>query len=484
MASSSLSPSQRRFLQAVQQAAFANPFSPERRLLIERMAGSARDNPDVQLAKVNDQVDAVLEKIRRQRIPPQPASDRNLLQTAGLFSLYHRYVERFNRYIEAQWRSPQTLLSLPFADALLADLTALPLPEAIAARYVSLFFQLRRAFLFIDKRIQGHSPAIIKMRMELWNAVFTHQPVWYLSHLHDKLEDFSTLLLGETGTGKTAAAQAIGGAGWIPFDARRRTFTDNFVGLLVSVNLSQFPPDLIASELFGYRKGAFTGAIQNHDGILARTSRHGSVFLDEIGDVDPPTQVKLLKVLEERQFTPLGSHQAQRFQGRVIAATHRDIDQLRRQGLFRDDFYYRLCTHIIVVPSLRQRLQESPGELKIIIQSILLRILGEAPQDLANTVSERLSQSLPPGYAWPGNVREVEQAVRRVLLTGSYQGDRGVSQERDWLDQALEQSLSARDLICRYCLALYHKLGSYEAVARVTGLDRRTVKRHIETISR
>src|SRR5213078_1832008 len=134
------------------------------------------------------------------------------------------------------------------------------------------------------------------------------------------------------------------------------SFAESFTRTFISLNLSQFPEALIESELFGHKKGAFTGAIEAHEGVFARCSPHGAIFLDELGEVSIPTQIKLLQVLQERTFSPVGSREKLRFCGRVIAATNSELDELRRQKVFRDDFYYRLCSDILTVPSLRQRI--------------------------------------------------------------------------------------------------------------------------------
>src|SRR5262249_46053651 len=154
-------------------------------------------------------------------------------------------------------------------------------------------------------------------------------------------------------------------------------FAESFMRSFTALNLSQFPETLIESELFGHRKGAFTGAVGAHEGVLARCSPYGSIFLDEIGEVGAPVQIKLLQVLQERTFCPVGSHDAVRFRGRVIAATNRPLDALRGRGLFRDDFFYRLCSDMIHVPTLRQRLQEDPGELRTLLGYAVANLIGE-----------------------------------------------------------------------------------------------------------
>jgi transcriptional regulator with PAS, ATPase and Fis domain len=297
------------------------------------------------------------------------------------------------------------------------------------------------------------------------------------------MEDFSTLLLGETGTGKGQAAAAIGRSVFIPYLPENRRFAANFTETFIATNLSQFAENLIESELFGHRKGAFTGAIDNHQGVFERCSPHGALFLDEIGEVAIPVQIKLLQVLQERTFTPIGDREKKRFSGRVIAATNRPLTDLRRQGRFRDDFFYRLCSDVIEVPTLRRRLTESSGELEQLVRVLLQRIAGEPAAALADQVLETLRRDLPSDYAWPGNVRELEQAVRRILLTGSYKPDAPSLDAATTEDRLFEQMrhgrLSADALLSGYSAMLYERLGSYAAVAERTGLDPRTSRKYV-----
>ena len=317
-----------------------------------------------------------------------------------------------------------------------------------------------------------------RLRAQLWDNIFTHDIAWYESCLWNRMEDFSTLLLGETGTGKGAAAAAIGRSGFIPYNSNTQKFEESFTRAFVSINLSQYPESLIESELFGHRKGAFTGAIEKHDGIFARCSQHGAIFLDEIGDVSIPVQIKLLQVLQERTFSPVGSHDKIRFKGRVIAATNKSINALRRSGTFRDDFYYRLCSDLITVPPLRQRIREMPRELDALAGHLMQRICGPK---LQLPVIDVLKQSCGKNYAWPGNVRELEQAIRRIMLTGTYEGDTAADlPDEVALGQAIESgNLSAKELVEKYCCDLYETYGNYGEVARRTGLDWRTVKKNV-----
>ena len=319
-----------------------------------------------------------------------------------------------------------------------------------------------------------------QLRKRLWDNIFTHDMRWYVRGLWNRMEDFSTLLLGETGTGKGAVAAALGRSGFIPFLSAKGMFAESFTRAFVAINLSQFSETLIESELFGHRKGAFTGAVERHEGVFARCSPHGAIFLDEIGDASEPIQIKLLQVLQLRTFSPVGSHEVCRFKGRVIAATNRDLGTLRREGSFRDDFFYRLCSDQVEIPTLRLRLQESPSELEALVSHILSRLSGDAQAGTLSAVLEAIEKGVGRDYGWPGNVRELEQAVRCILLTGVYCGDANKTAAEDaWLSALERGELSAQQLSAGYCQRLFKRYGSYGEVARRTGLDWRTVKKNV-----
>jgi transcriptional regulator with PAS, ATPase and Fis domain len=216
--------------------------------------------------------------------------------------------------------------------------------------------------------------------------------------------------------------------------------------------------------------------------VFARCVPHGAIFLDEIGDVSVPVQIKLLQVLQERRFYPVGSHVAQSFRGRIIAATNRPLEELRRAGNFRDDFFYRLCSDVIEVPTLRKQLADDPDSLPGLLERLIVRIVGSEDTELAKTIHRQLQEDLPPNYSWPGNVRELEQAVRRLLLNGHYYGDPYAHADSGDNLQTLADSgtMDAQQLLSRYCRQLYDRFGTYEEVARRTRLDRRTVKKYIQ----
>ncbi len=484
MSAPKLTAADRDFFATLGDVVFGNPFTPERTALIQRLApdapGDLTSDREALARIVAPRLAPLLHEGAHRRLAD---ADRRLVEAAVFYVGYHRCVPQLDAHIEQQARQGGAPLPVPFAEESIAQLVRAGVVEERAQRLFAFFFQLRRAFYFIHHSLAGECPSMQRLRQALWNNIFTHDMRGYEAGLWSRMEDFATLLLGETGTGKGSAAAAIGHSEFIPYLPAERRFAANFTETFIAINLSQFPETLIESELFGHRKGAFTGAIDHHQGVLERCSRHGALFLDEIGEVSIPVQIKLLQVLQDRVFAPLGGHERKRFSGRVIAATNRRLDQLRRDGRFRDDFFYRLCSDVIEVPSLRQRIAESPDELRQLVRIAVVRIAGAESADLTDAVLESLERSLPGDYAWPGNVRELEQAVRRILMTGRYGGDRSPAPADD--DDALADDLragrlTADQVLTRYCALLYRRLGTYAEVAERTGLDPRTSRKYIK----
>jgi DNA-binding NtrC family response regulator len=466
----SLSAGDRAFYRRVASVAFSNPFD-------EEFEATQRALEPECSRRVRALETRGLAALRR-----YAGAERETMRVVLLYEAYARFRKPLDELVVAQIEAGETPVPVRFAREVLALLQQRGLAEEEAQRVFAIYFQIRRAHHFIAEGLVGDSACMREFRRRLWENIFTHDMRHYERCLWSRLEDFSTLLLGETGTGKGAAAAAIGRSAFIPFDARKQSFAESFTRTFVSINLSQFPETLIESELFGHRKGAFTGAVEAHEGIFARCSPHGAIFLDEIGEVSGPVQIKLLRVLQERVFSPVGSRQQVRFRGRVIAATNKPLAALRGPGAFRDDFYYRLCTDCITIPPLRQRLAEEPREFDALLGHIMARVAGEAAAELRPMVREALRELGRGHYAWPGNVRELEQAVRRILLTRRYTGEPPPSP----IDRATQLStavaggtIDADALLAGYCALLYERCGNLEEVARRTNLDRRTVKRYL-----
>jgi hypothetical protein len=471
MPAPALTSADREFFAVLADIVYGNPFSTRRAEAILRLAPGA--NP----SDLMSDPEALLRVVEPRLAPWRrdgglarlSGEERELLRPAFLYACFHFARAQLDAHIERQMLQAGAPLQFPFAEEMVANLIANGFPQEITARYVALLFQLRRASYFIYWSLGGRSESMRRLREALWNNIFTHDMRGFDAALWNHMEDFSTLLFGETGSGKGQAAAAIGRSGFIPYLAESRRFAANFTETFIAINLSQFPETLIESELFGHRKGAFTNAIDNYAGVFGRCSPHGALFLDEIGEVTIPVQIKLLQVLQERTFTPLGDREKKRFSGRVVAATNRPLAELREQGRFRDDFFYRLCSDVIEVPTLRQRLAESPAELEQLVKLLLEPIAGERATILLDRVMEALKRDLPSDYAWPGNVRELEQAVRRVLLTGCYKPAAPGSRE----------AVDPEELLSGYSAMLYERLGSYAAVAERTGLDPRTSRKYV-----
>ncbi len=482
-----LDSSDREFFEIVFQIAFCNPFSRQRLELDSKVLGhSVGRSPEGHLDEFSSLVTARVQKLEAQGradVRQYPAADRDLMRTVFLLEVYHQFCREFDQLILEQVKLGAQSAPMKFAGDALARMRRRGIGAVESTRYFAVFYQLRRAYHFIVRGLIGQSPCMQEFRRHLWNSVFTQDVRLYDRYLWNRMEDFSTLLLGETGTGKGRAAAAIGRSGFIPFDEKAGRFAESFMRSFIALNLSQFSETLIESELFGHRKGAFTGAIEAHEGVLARCSPHGSIFLDEIGDVSVPVQIKLLQVLQERVFCPVGSHESARFHGRVIAATNRPLEVLRGRNLFREDFFYRLCSDVIQVPPLRQRLQEDPEELRQLLEHTITGIIGERAEELEERAAQVIRRTVGEKYAWPGNVRELEQAVRRILVTGDYAAS-SLSGSQDVKERLLAgiqaESLDADALLAGYCTLLYRKTGNYEAVARLANLDRRTVKKYLE----
>ena len=482
MSSTRMSASDREFFVALADVVFGNPFSAKRAQLITRLA------PGAKLGDLTQDREALVREVQPRLSPwlgkTLNSEDRTVLEPVLLYVCYHRYVPQIDALIERQARQGGAPLTVAFADEAIGELVRAGFVESEAVRYFALFYQLRRGFYFIYRLLAGECESMRRLRESLWNNLFTHDMRGFNAALWNRMEDFSTLILGETGTGKGSAAAAIGRSGFIPYVPAERRFAENFSETFIAINLSQFPESLIESELFGHRKGAFTGAIDHHEGVFERCSAHGALFLDEIGEVEVPVQIKLLQVLQERTFTPLGGRDKKRFSGRVIAATNQPLDRLRADGRFRDDFFYRLCSDVIDVPTLRQRIAESAAELEHLVRLLVSRITGDPAAGLAAQVLEALESGVPRGYPWPGNVRELEQAVRRILLTGRYAPDmRQAARDEDavLIDKLRAGELSAAELLSGYSAMLYRRLGTYADVAKRTGLDPRTSRKYVES---
>jgi len=225
--------------------------------------------------------------------------------------------------------------------------------------------------------------------------------------------DLTVMIYGESGTGKELVARALHNYG------KRRN------GPFVPVNMAAIPRELIESELFGHEKGAFTGASHRFEGRFEQAAG-GTLFLDEIGDMPLEAQTRLLRVLQDGTYTTVGGRQPLEADARIVAATHRDLRQMVRQGLFREDLFYRLNVVPIRLPALRERAEDIPELTRHFLK--LCQTQGLPAKQLTPDAFDRLK-----GFRWPGNVRELENLVRRLCAL--------YSQETIGLD-VIEQELA------------------------------------------
>jgi len=255
----------------------------------------------------------------------------------------------------------------------------------------------------IDRSLRSrHRPAQLIARYRLNDLLGEAETMCHLRDLAKRYarSDATVLISGESGTGKELVAQGIHNA------SHRHAFP------FVAVNCGAFPETLLESELFGYEDGAFTGARRGGKPGLIETAHGGTLFLDEIGEMPLPLQTRLLRVLQEREVVRLGANEPTPVDIRVVAATHRMLEQLLEQGRLRDDLYYRLNILRLRVPPLRERRDDLPGLLRAFLARAARRADVALPTDA-------LVQALLPAcvvYAWPGNVRELENVVERVAI--------------------------------------------------------------------
>ena len=327
------------------------------------------------------------------------------------------------------------------------------------------------------RRPQLHQP-------ESFEAIITQSPAMYALFQHVEAIAPSrepVLIVGETGVGKELVAQAL-------------HRVSGRAGEMLAVNVAGIDDTTFADTLFGHVKGAFTGADRDREGLIERAGE-GTLFLDEIGDLGQDMQTKLLRLLHDGEFFPLGTDRCCRSRCRVIAATNRDLRVLMRENRFREDFYYRLCGHLICVPPLRER----PVDIPMLIE----HFLKEASTALGKpvpTVPKELGVHLA-AYRFPGNVRELRAMVVDALARHE-KGVLSLSSFHEHMDRATgegepaEPALAAsggafgRDLpsveqATRMLIAeaLKRTNGNQGAAARLLGISRRTVNRYFHSES-
>jgi DNA-binding NtrC family response regulator len=300
----------------------------------------------------------------------------------------------------------------------------------------------------------GDSPQFLRILETIWKIADTHA---------------SVLITGESGTGKELVAEAI------HRNSSRKAHP------FVKVNLGGIPQELFESELFGYKKGAFTGAETDRQGRFSAANK-GTIFLDEIGELALNNQVKLLRVLQEQEFEPLGESRTQKVDVRVIAATNRNLTDMIARGAFREDLYYRLNLITIEVPPLRERKSDIPALVRHFLQ--VLRKVYQKPGLGISAEALKYLQALP----WPGNIRELKNLVERTVLVSNQE----ILQKADFLqsgetpqNEQQHESYPAgmtleamEEQHIRKALEVYR--GNISEVARALGISRGALYRRLQ----
>ncbi|MHB1397309.1 MAG: sigma-54-dependent transcriptional regulator [Trichloromonadaceae bacterium] len=309
---------------------------------------------------------------------------------------------------------------------------------------------------------QGHSQGLIGSSPEFRQFLKTVESVAATSA--------TVLLQGESGTGKELIADHI------------HALSAACKGPLVKVNCGAIPETLLEAELFGYEKGAFTGAVRTHRGFFEQ-SQGGTLFLDEIGEIPLLMQVKLLRVLQERSIQPLGSEKSVPVSFRLVAATNRDFRRLREEGVIRDDFFYRLHVIALTIPPLRER----KGDLQLLIDHFVGKYAARFGSQPLRLRPEALEQLL--GYPFPGNVRELENLIERLQVLFPGQEIRCADlpiefalQSRSGTEvfQCFRTGLPLREALGEFELRFIHRVleeegGNRSAAARRLGISRKNL---------
>jgi formate hydrogenlyase transcriptional activator len=302
--------------------------------------------------------------------------------------------------------------------------------ERLKEENVALREEIDRASMF--EEIVGTSPALQTVLSRISKVAPT---------------DSTVLITGETGTGKELVARAI----------HRRS--NRASRAFVSVNCAAIPRDLIASELFGHEKGAFTGAMQRRHGRF-ELAEGGTIFLDEVGELMPDTQVALLRVLQEREFERVGGRQSIRVDVRVVAATNRDLKAAVAAGTFREDLYYRLNVFPLEVPPLRERRNDIP----LLVEYFIDRYARKAGKNISSVDKKTLQ--LLQSYPWPGNIRELQNVIERSVIVCETEM---FTVDESWLSQQSHDERSGGKLYLSQELAAKEKEVIEEALQESQG---------------
>ena len=346
--------------------------------------------------------------------------------------------------------------------------------------YITKPFQMDEIVLTVKKALENRllKKEVIRLRKEVESRYDFHHLIGKspsMQKIYDLIERISdtssnVLITGESGTGKELVAKAI------HYNGVRKE------GRFIALNCAAIPETLLESELFGYKKGAFTDAKSDKKGLIFEANE-GTLFLDEITEMPLTLQAKLLRVIEEREVRPLGETNSYPFDVRIISTSNRDIGSSIQQGRFREDLYYRLKVIDIEMPPLRERREDIP----ILVQHFIHKFSKELKKGVSGVSEEALKILL--NYSWPGNVRELENIIQRAITLSQHEVilpedlPPSMLQETDKnvLEKAVQEKYTIDQLEKEYIRRILVEVGGNKSkAAEILGLDRKTLYRKLQ----
>lgn len=461
-----------------QGALLANPFDPQAPGLAHLAPGHAQRD------QAYEQLEQALADQRALNLSKKAWSRAARLSWA--LSLYPQLIDDLDEHIA---QPPGQEQELEWAKAAFTQLRRW-LDRHESAWWLGLFYQWRRAWCLLHEQLVGSGPSMQRLRATVWSCCFGPSLQDYERGLWKRLHHIGVWIEGEPGAGHEHVARVLAGSGWRGYDERRARFEDELVAgeELIVIELEGLTPLEQEALLFGHRKGALLP--KSSVGALERAQPGQLIWIEGIEHASGALQVALARAQQRREFTPAGSAQRLPLKARQVLSLKRQAADLIDEGALLHEAYYKLGACSIWLPPLRARLSEAArplDELTQLIQALCTSLTdhsGADPEHIAQTITRDVMHE----HAWPGNLHELAHAIAQVELLGSYH----LSQKQRRAPgeavnaQALATSLacgeiSIKELTEGYCLMLYEQLGTYEAVAARTGLDRRTVKKYIHT---
>ena len=346
--------------------------------------------------------------------------------------------------------------------------------------YITKPFQMDELVLTVKKSLENRllKKEVMRLKKEIesryqfHNLIGKSPPMQSIYGLIERISNTSSnvLLTGESGTGKELVAKAI------HYNGYRKE------GPFIAVNCAAIPETLIESELFGYKKGAFTDAKADKKGLISK-AHEGTLFLDEITEMPYTLQAKLLRVIEDKEVRPLGGTSSYSIDVRIISASNRDIKFLIQEGRFREDLYYRLKVIDIELPPLRQRREDIP----LLIQHFINKFNTDLKKKFSGVSEEALKILLD--YSWPGNVRELENVIQRAITLSQqdiiFPEDLPTSLiqrvDENLIEKCLKKKLTVGQLEREYIKRILSEVGGNKSkAAEILGLDRKTLYRKLQ----